>query len=162
MRIPISLIIILLAGSCLSQNPTITFGGLKEGTVSKKELLKNEGIIFSNDSTKNIQCLIPVDFSFRIAKLNGDTLSIQTNNYSERGFLMNEKRMMKNIEKGKIRNYYKHSRCQGVNRFNADQIKAIKKMMPGESLLIEQVLTRPSNCSCIGRWWKAGLIYTIK
>lgn len=104
-----------------------------------------------------------VDFSFNIIKLSGDTLVIKTNNCSDEVNKRKEEKMMKSLEKGKFRNYhYRRTKCQGLNRFNSEQLKAIKNMKSGESILIETVLTRASNCSCIGRWWHAGLKYTIK
>lgn len=163
MKVLISFILILETFNCFSQNPIISFGSLKDSIVEKDELLLNEGIVFSNDTSSNIECLQAVDFSFHIVKLNGDTIEIKTNNCPKQ---LNEHRYekaMKRFDEGKSSRYLnKNSKCNGINRFNSKQLKAIKKMKSGESILIDVVKTRATNCSCIGRWWGAKLKYTIK
>jgi hypothetical protein len=162
MRTLFTLLLLFETLVCFSQDPKITFGGLKDSIVTKDQLLLNDGVVFSNDSTDNISCLMTVDFSFSIVKLSGDTLVIETNNCPNKVNNRREARMMKRFDKGKSFNMYAKSRCRGIDRFNSTQLKAIKKMKPGESILIDRVNTRASSCSCLGRWWKAGLKYTIR
>ncbi len=163
MKVLIAFILILETFNCLGQKPIISFGSLKDSIVEKDELLLNEGIIFSNDTSSNIKCLQAVDFSFSIVKLNGDTVDIKTNYCTKQ---INNQRYEKAIirfDKGKNSRYLnKISKCNGNNRFNSKQLKAIKKMKSGETILINLVKTRPSNCSCLGRLWAAGLKYKIK
>lgn len=163
MRVLIVIILIFETLNCFSQKPKITFGGLSDSIVEKHQLLLNEGIIFSNDTSANIKCLQTVDFSFKIVKLSGDTIEIKTNNCPVK---INERQYDRAIlrsEKGKSSRYFiKRSKCRGVNRFNSKQLKAIKKMKSGETILIDKVRTSSSPCSCLGRIWGAGLKYKIK
>ena len=163
MKVLIAFVLVFEAAFCYCQHPTITFGSLKDSIVEKEDLLLNEGIIFSNDTASNIACLKAVDFRFRIVKLNGDTIEIESNNSSD---LFNEnryERAVRRFDKGKRSSYFNRaSKYNGLNKFNSQQLKAIKKMKSGESVLIDSVTTIPSSCSCIGRIWNARLKYTIK
>lgn len=169
MRFLISFFLLIETFFCFSQDPNISFGSLKDSLVTKDQLLLNEGIVFSNDTTDNIKCLSAVDFKFRIVKLNGDTIEIQTNycrdtrNISDKRLEKLDEKYLKCVAKGKDNcTWIRPKNCYGGDRFNAKQIKAIKKMKPGETVLINAVKTRASSCACLGRWWSAGLKYTIK
>lgn len=169
MRFLISFLFLIKTLFCFSQAQKISFGSLKDSLVTKDQLLLNEGIVFSNDTTENIKCLSAVDFKFRIVKLNGDTIEIQTNycrdfcNVSDKRLERLEEKYWKCVSKGKDNcKWGQPKNCYGGDRFNTKQIKAIKKMKPGETVLIDAVRTSASSCACLGRWWSAGLQYTIK
>lgn len=169
MRFLISFLLLIETLFCFSQEPTISFGSIEDSIVTKNQLLLNEGIVFSNDTTDNVKCLTAVDFKFRIVKLNGDTIEIQTNfcrdtrNISKKRLEKREKKHLECIAKGKENcTWGRPKNCYGGDRFNVKQIKAIKKMKPGETVQIDAVKTNASSCSCLGRWWSAGLKYTIK
>jgi len=167
MRIGICILFYLLSFGSLSQNnavnnPTITFGGITDTLVDKELLLLNVGILFSNDTTNNLTCLYAREFNFRIIKDDGSVIEIMNNTCQDRSewsakrIQRYNKKWQAKVSKGK------QNKCWGGNKFNAKQLKSIRKMKSGETVYIDLVKTAASNCSCLGRWWSAGLKYEIK